>query len=221
MRAGEPDILVTGATGFVGTAVLRELVGRGMGPRVRILARRPPPEWMTIAGVTTWPGDLTDAPGLAGLCTGITTLLHLASQVGGDPARCTAVNEGGTANLLAEAHRAGTRSVLYLSTCAVYQDGTHRGARVPGEEAGGAGSGLAAALGSPPARGAEGVRGPLTSGDWSEGARSGGSGAVADPGLIGGDRSADGGPGVGSGWVADLGSLIGGIGLAGVVLGGG
>ena len=132
MTAVGPDILVTGATGFIGTAVLRELAGRGMGARVRVLARRPVPGWMTQAGVTTWPGDLTDAASLAGLCTGITTLLHLASQVGGDPARCRAVNEGGTAKLLAEARRAGTEKVLYLSTCAVYRDGVHRGAAVPG-----------------------------------------------------------------------------------------
>jgi nucleoside-diphosphate-sugar epimerase len=131
VTAGEPDVLVTGATGFVGTAVLRELVGRGMGPRVRVLVRRPVPEWMTEAGVTTWAGDLTDAPGLAGLCTGITTLVHLASQVGGDPALCAAVNEEGTGKLLAEARRAGTADVLYLSTCAVYRDGVHRGEEVP------------------------------------------------------------------------------------------
>ncbi|MEU8632845.1 NAD-dependent epimerase/dehydratase family protein [Amycolatopsis sp. NPDC048633] len=154
MTAGEPDILVTGATGFVGTAVLRELVGRGMGPRVRILVRRPPPAWMTDAGVTPWPGDLRDAAGLAGACTGITTLVHLASQVGGDPELCTEVNEAGTARLLAEAGRAGTAHVLYLSTCAVYRDGVHQGAVVPGSlwrgsPAGGGLSGSEADPGAP------------------------------------------------------------------------
>ncbi|WP_284746736.1 NAD-dependent epimerase/dehydratase family protein [Amycolatopsis sp. RTGN1] len=147
MTAAEPDILIAGATGFVGTAVLRELVGRGMGPRVRVLVRRPAPQWMTDAGVTPWTGDVTDASSLAGLCTGIRTLVHLASQVGGDPAGCTAVNEGGTANLLAEARRAGTKSVLYLSTCAVYRDGAHRGAPVPGERAPAGRSGLGAGSG--------------------------------------------------------------------------
>lgn len=128
---GWSDILVTGATGFVGTAVLRELVARGMGARVRVLARRPVPGWMTEAGVTTWLGDLTDASSLAGLCTGITTLVHLASQVGGDPALCTAVNEDGTAHVLAEARGSGTTGVVYLSTCAVYRDGVHRNVAEP------------------------------------------------------------------------------------------
>ncbi|HET6709321.1 NAD-dependent epimerase/dehydratase family protein [Amycolatopsis sp.] len=137
MSAGEStDILVTGATGFIGTAVLRELVARGMGTRVRVLVRGPVPAWMTDAGVTTWRGDLTDAPSLAGLCAGIGSLVHLASQVGGEPALCTAVNEDGTAKILAEARSAGTAHVVYLSTCAVYRDGVHRGAAEP---AGGAG----------------------------------------------------------------------------------
>lgn len=126
MTAG--DILVTGATGFVGTAVMREFVTRNAGPRVRVLVRRPVPVWMTEAGVTAWRGDLTDDGSLDGLCAGVTTVVHLASQVGGDPAVCASVNSGGTANLLGEARRAGTTRVLYLSTCAVYRDGVHRGA---------------------------------------------------------------------------------------------
>ncbi|MEV6645988.1 NAD-dependent epimerase/dehydratase family protein [Amycolatopsis sp. NPDC051371] len=219
MTAGEPDILVTGATGFVGTAVLRELVGRGLGPRVRILVRRPPPEWMTGAGVTTWAGDLTDAPGLAGVCTGITTLVHLASQVGGDFERCTAVNEVGTANLLSEAHRAGTPSVLYLSTCAVYRDGVHRGPRVPEDDGGassgrgglGAGSGLTANPGSFRGQRSSGAgsadQGSLTRGDGSAGeCRGSGSGLAADPELLtGGGRSEEEHTGVESGLAADLG----------------
>lgn len=126
MTAG--DILVTGATGFIGAAVVRELVARNAGPQVLVLVRRPVPAWMTDAGVRSWRGDLTDAASLDGLCAGVTTVVHLASQVGGDPAVCAAVNEGGTANLLEEVRRAGTTRVLHLSTCAVYRDGVHRGA---------------------------------------------------------------------------------------------
>ncbi len=126
--AGSTDILVTGASGFIGAAVMRELVAQGQGSRIRVLARRRIPEWMTDAGVVTWQGDLTDPAGLKGLCTGVSTVVHLARQVGGDEESCTAVNEDGTRNMLAEARRAGTARVLYLSTCGVYRDGDHRGA---------------------------------------------------------------------------------------------
>lgn len=190
MRTGEQDLLVTGATGFVGTAVLRELVARGEGARVRVLARRPLPGWMTDAGVTTWRGDVTDAPGLVGLCTGITTLVHLASQVGGDQELCTAVNEDGTANLLAEARRAGTAEVLYLSTCAVYRDGVHRGALEPASE-----------QGAGPADGGKGA----------------GSGPGTDPAVEAGRGERDSGPsGAGRGGSgSDLGALAGHGGLWG------
>jgi nucleoside-diphosphate-sugar epimerase len=152
------DILVTGASGFIGAAVVRELVGRGAGPRLRVLMRSPMPAWMADAGVAEWRGDLTVATGLAGLCTGITTLVHLASRIGGDAALCTAVNEDGTRNLLAEAARAGVRRPLYLSTCAVYRDGDHRGAtesvRLPDDGSVAVAGGLAA-------------RGALAGGDGS------------------------------------------------------
>ncbi|HEY2059895.1 NAD-dependent epimerase/dehydratase family protein [Amycolatopsis sp. NBC_01480] len=140
------DILVTGANGFIGAAVVRELVERGAGARLRVLVRRPMPAWMAGAGVAEWRGDLTDATGLAGVCTGVTTLVHLASHIGGDADLCTAVNEDGTRNLLAEARRAGVRRPLYLSTCAVYRDGDHRGAtesvRLPDDVAAPGGSAL-------------------------------------------------------------------------------
>ncbi|WP_372669256.1 NAD-dependent epimerase/dehydratase family protein [Amycolatopsis kentuckyensis] len=195
MRTGEPDLLVTGATGFVGTAVLRELVARGEGARVRVLARRPVPGWMTDAGVTTWRGDVTDAAGLVGLCTGITTLVHLASQVGGDAALCTAVNEDGTAKLLAEARRAGTADVLYLSTCAVYRDGVHRGSPVPGGPGAGSGPGT-----DPAASAGRGRRG----GESGPGSPAGRGGFGSTPGM---DPGASGGPGTAP--AAQLGSPAG------------
>ncbi|MBB4689039.1 NAD-dependent epimerase/dehydratase family protein [Amycolatopsis jiangsuensis] len=131
MTPGGGDILVTGATGFTGTAVLRALLARGAGPRVRVLARGPVPEWARAAGVRVHQGDLADASGLTGLCTGVSTLVHLAVRITGTAGDCAAVNEHGTARLLAEAHRAGTRRIVHQSTCAVYRDGEHRAAPEP------------------------------------------------------------------------------------------
>ncbi|WP_406637032.1 NAD-dependent epimerase/dehydratase family protein [Amycolatopsis sp. WGS_07] len=120
------EILVTGATGFIGSAVLRALLARGAA--VRVLARGEVPEWITRSGARVHCGDLADAASLAGACTGVATLVHAASRIGGTEEECAEVNDLGTARLLAEAHRAGTRRIVSLSTCAVYRDGEHRGA---------------------------------------------------------------------------------------------
>ena len=118
-----PRIVLTGATGFIGSAVLRELAGRA--GRVRALARRdagsrpPGVEWVR--------GDLSAPDSLRGICDGADVLLHLASCVGSDADRCAAINERGSAAIAAEAVRAGVPRLVSLSTTAVYGPGPHAG----------------------------------------------------------------------------------------------
>ncbi|MFD5103293.1 NAD-dependent epimerase/dehydratase family protein [Streptomyces albidochromogenes] len=130
MRSEAGALLVLGGTGFIGGAVVRELLRPGSGgappPELRVLARRPLPDWMTSAGARRIPADLTDPDGLRGVCEGVGTVLHLASYVGRDPALCTAVNDLGTRAVAREADAAGAR-VLYVSTASVYGGGPHRG----------------------------------------------------------------------------------------------
>ncbi|MDJ0346718.1 NAD-dependent epimerase/dehydratase family protein [Streptomyces sp. H10-C2] len=124
-------ILIAGGTGFIGSAVLHELLaprGSEASPtEIRVLSRRPLPGWMVAAGVRRTAADLRDATTLRGSCDGADTVLHLASYVGKDPALCTAINAHGTRVLLEEAQRAGTNRVVYVSTASVYGPGPHRG----------------------------------------------------------------------------------------------
>ncbi|WP_016910018.1 NAD-dependent epimerase/dehydratase family protein [Streptomyces xiaopingdaonensis] len=134
VRSEHPGtVLVAGGTGFVGRAVVRELVAvrarSRTAPRVRVLARRPPRrEAVPGDGVEYVSGDLTAPETLAAACSGATALVHAASYVGRDRARCDAVNHRGTRTLIDAADRAGIRRVLYVSTAAVYGAGPHRGA---------------------------------------------------------------------------------------------
>ncbi|MER7756276.1 NAD(P)-dependent oxidoreductase [Kitasatospora sp. NPDC097643] len=123
-------VALTGATGFIGSAVLTALVARGA--RVRALTRRARGEQVADGrGGARWiPGDLADEGALAALCEGADVLLHLASRVAGTTAECEAVNLHGTAAVTAAAARAGIGRIVHLSTAAVYGVGPHAGITV-------------------------------------------------------------------------------------------
>lgn len=121
-------VVVTGATGFVGSAVLRRLAGAAPDVSVRALSRTAPRTDGSDGGGVQWvDADLADEGSLRGVCDDADAVLSLASYIGSDESRSEAVNSAGTAALVAEARRAGVGRVVQLSTCAVYGPGPHRG----------------------------------------------------------------------------------------------
>lgn len=117
---------ITGATGFVGGALARQL--RHAGHEVRALVRDPArAQALAALGVELVPGDLDDAAALDRLCTGVDGLFHVAGwyKLGQrDPSVGTRVNVEGTRNVLAAAQRNDVPKVVYTSTLAVNSD-TH------------------------------------------------------------------------------------------------
>ncbi|MFF3446641.1 NAD-dependent epimerase/dehydratase family protein [Streptomyces sp. NPDC002667] len=127
------EVLLTGATGFVGSEVLRTaLRGRadGRAISVRALARATPPGGSDTPGLSWVPGDLSDPSSLHGVARGADVLVHLASRVSGSEQACETVNVHGTRALLEEARSAGVSRIVHLSTAAVYGPGPHRGIAV-------------------------------------------------------------------------------------------
>jgi dihydroflavonol-4-reductase len=112
--------LVTGATGFVGSAVARCLLARGH--RLRLLAR-PGSDRRNIAGLAAEiaEGDLTDPASLARAAEGCRYLVHVAADYRlwvPDPDSMLRANVEGTRALLLAAQSRGVERMVYCSSVA-------------------------------------------------------------------------------------------------------
>src|SRR5881394_1887542 len=108
--------LVTGATGFVGWHVARQLLDRG--DAVRALARDPS-KLRELDGVEPIQGDLRDGDSLKRAVEGCGVVYHVAADYRlwtRDPQDMFRSNVEGTRNLLDAARRAGVERVVYTST---------------------------------------------------------------------------------------------------------
>jgi NADH dehydrogenase len=118
-------ILVTGASGFVGRHVVRELAAGGT--RVRAMVR-------TARGASALEGidcelvrgDVTDPASLRAASRGMRTIVHLVSIVEGSPATFERVMATGTGNLVEAARETAVRRIVLMSAL-----GTGPGATVP------------------------------------------------------------------------------------------
>jgi len=108
------NVLVTGASGFIGQALVPRLVRAGH--TVRALARRP--ESIAAApGVEPAAGDMTDHASLERAAQGVDAIVHLACATGVTHERqVRAVNVEGTQALLDAAQRHGVRRFVFVST---------------------------------------------------------------------------------------------------------
>ena len=111
-------VLVTGATGFVGGAVARALVHRGI--EVRVMARAGA-DLQNLQGLTVErvEGDLRNQLSLRHALTGCRQLYHVAAHYAlwaKDPSIFYDVNVTGTKSLLEAARDVGTGRIVYCST---------------------------------------------------------------------------------------------------------
>ncbi len=112
--------LVTGAAGFLGSHVTRQLVARGEDVRVLM---RPSSNNRAISDLSLEyvTGDLRDAASLERAMNGVKRVFHVAADYrlwAKHPKDIYDSNLGGTKNLLAAAKKAGIAQLIYTSTVA-------------------------------------------------------------------------------------------------------
>jgi dihydroflavonol-4-reductase len=128
--------LVTGATGFVGAAVARELLGAHW--QVRVLVRYGSDRSnLSDLDVEVASGDLTDLSSLTHAAGGCDAVFHVAAdyRLGArDPSQLYRNNVEGTRNVLNAARSAGVKRIVYTSSVAtigIPSDGTPGDERTP------------------------------------------------------------------------------------------
>lgn len=113
-------ILVTGAAGFIGRHVVRNLLRKGS--RVRILlmeSERGSAADFPAAEAAV--GDLTNRDALKNTVAGVETIIHLAAKnIDHDGSGFQAINVEGTRHLCSLAVETGVKRFIYLSTAGVY-----------------------------------------------------------------------------------------------------
>jgi len=138
MTSGD-KVLVTGASGFVGSAVAAKLVERGFSVRALVRATSPRAH---LAGLDLdyVQGDLRDAETIRPAMAGVRYLFHVAADYrlwARDRNEIVVNNVTGTRVMMEEALRAGVERIVYTSsvaTLAVQRDGTSVDETVPLDE---------------------------------------------------------------------------------------
>ncbi|MGD9719671.1 MAG: NAD-dependent epimerase/dehydratase family protein [Pirellulales bacterium] len=114
--------LVTGGGGFLGEAIIRQLIARG--DQVRSLARGHYPA-LTALGVECVRGDVRDAAAVRRACADMDAVFHTAALAGiwGAWRDYYETNFGGTQHVIGGCRAAGIRRLVFTSSPSVTFDG--------------------------------------------------------------------------------------------------
>jgi len=114
-------VLVTGGGGFIGKALVRQLIRQKIA--VAVVGRNHYPE-LAALGVECHRGDIRDLVFLQQALKGRDTVFHAAAKAGiwGPKEEYYAINVTGTLNVLAACRQQGVRQLVYTSTPSVVFD---------------------------------------------------------------------------------------------------
>ena len=128
------EVLITGATGFLGSHLVRAALAKDMSVRALVRPTSDVRELETL-GVELFTGDLTDASSLTGCCDGVDAVLHCAAELIGRSRTSRPLeswffelNRDGTLNLANEVLRHDDLRMVHISSTAAM--GTPRATHV-------------------------------------------------------------------------------------------
>lgn len=125
----QADVLVTGAAGFLGRALVARLVARGLSVRVLVRRHAAALERQGVAQQVI--GDLGDPAIVAHAVRGVATVYHVGAAMRGWPQDFEAGTVWGTRNVVEACLASGTRRLVYVSSMSVLDHaGRREGERV-------------------------------------------------------------------------------------------
>lgn len=115
-------VLVTGGGGFLGAAIVRQLLARG--DQVRVLNRSHYPSLQAL-GVDCRQGDISDASAVSAAVEGVDAVIHVAAKAGPGLYRrdFEAANVQGTEHVISACHKAGVGVLVHTSSPSVVHSG--------------------------------------------------------------------------------------------------
>jgi len=111
------DILVTGATGFIGSYLVDELIKREQN--VKVLARSPRSASRLPGTVNVHLGDIKDPAVIGTALKQTQTVFHCAAAMHGDWAEFYSNTVDGTKNLLSSLEKSNVKNFIYISSLGV------------------------------------------------------------------------------------------------------
>jgi uncharacterized protein YbjT (DUF2867 family) len=108
-------IVVVGGTGFIGTAIVRELAGRGERVVVISHAVSAPVMRLEESTIEVRPGNVRGRPALARALAGADTVQGFPNENGRKGLTFENIDHNATENLVAAALEVGAKSYVYLS----------------------------------------------------------------------------------------------------------
>ncbi len=114
------QVLVTGATGFLGAHIVHALLGEGHSVRALVHSERPVAH-LKLEGVELVQGDLHDDRSLKNACRAMDAVIHAAARLGfwsRQDAEQRRTNVEGTSALLRAAAKQGLSRIVHISSVA-------------------------------------------------------------------------------------------------------